>query len=106
MAHRLEHIPEPAVLEPTGLPSGLYENATPKEVQELYSRGNTLGPCLMKPGIDDFCFMLTSLNVLNRKDQKEPQTVRFNRFKAQNTKYYRDLEVVKAVAEEEDEDDE
>lgn len=97
---RLTHIPAPPPLLPAGLPSGNYENSAPKDVQENFSRGASLGPTLMKEG-EAFCFMLTSISLL----EEDPFPIKFNRLKAQNTKYYRDLERLKKAASQEEDDD-
>lgn len=95
---RLSHLAEPPPLEPLGLPSGYYKGRVPKEVMMSYARLFNLGPLLMKPKRDHFVAMIRSFHVMD----KRPTPYKFSIHKAQTERYYRELETLRQMQAEED----
>jgi len=95
---KLGHLPRPPPLEPAGLPTGYYKGRVPNEVMRKHARLFSLGPLLMKPKRDHFVAMVRSLYVTDAR----PCPYRFNIFKAQTERYYRELDQLRQMRAEED----
>jgi len=98
---KLGHLPDPPPLEPAGLPSGYFKGRVPKEVMRTHCRLFNLGPLLMKPKRDHFVAMIRSFHVMD----KRPTPYKYSVYKAQSERYYRELEQVRQMRLEEEDND-